>query len=213
MAEKDPGHHGPSLELPSFGFGRKKRQAAEPSEPEPTLVDPEPEPVAPEPTPVEATSVEPEPAPEVSEEPAPGAREEATAISLPAIGGRVAAIVTGLVVGALLVGLVWGSLRLCEVVRGTSSCGRPGFLVLLAILVLLVVVGRALLKGFGVDDAGSTSFLGVGVVAVVVLLFLSGQLFEWWTALVVPAAAVVSFALAHGVSTAFVETPEGNLHR
>ena len=117
------------------------------------------------------------------------------------------------VVGALLVGLVWGSLRLCEVVRGTSSCGQPGFLVLLAILVLLVVVGRALLKGFGVDDAGSTSFLGVGVVAVVVLLFLSGQLFEWWTALVVPAAAVVSFALAHWVSTAFVDTPEGNLHR
>jgi len=199
MAEKDPGNDGPSLELPSFGFGRKKKQAAEPS--------------APEPAPVEATSVELDPAPDVSEEPAPRARKAAPAVSLPAIGGQAAAAVTGLVVGALLVGLVWGSLRLCEVVRGTSSCGQPGFLVLLAILVLLVVVGRALLKGFAVDDAGSTSFLGVGVVAVVVLLFLSGQLFEWWTALVVPAAAVVSFALAHWVSTAFVETPEGNLHR
>ncbi len=204
MAEKDPGNDGPSLELPSFGFGRKKKQAAEPSAPEPA-------PVAPEPTPVEATSVEP--APDASEEPVPGARTAAPAVSLPAIGGQAAAIVTGLVVGALLVGLVWGSLRLCEVVRGTSSCGQPGFLVLLAILVLLVVVGRALLKGFGVDDAGSTSFLGVGVVAVVVLLFLSGQLFEWWTTLVVPAAAAVSFALAHWVSSAFVETPEGNLHR
>jgi hypothetical protein len=201
MAEKDPGNDGPSLELPSFGFRRKRKPAAEPVEPKPPPIEPEP------------TTSEPVEPPDGPEEPAPGVRKASRAVSLPAIGGQAAAIVTGLVVGALLVGLVWGSLRLCEVARGTSSCGQPGFLVLLAILVLLVLVGRALLKGFGVDDAGSTSFLGVGVVAVVVLLFLSGQLFEWWTALVVPAAAVVSFALAHWVSTAFVETPEGNLHR
>ncbi|MGH3346062.1 MAG: hypothetical protein ACRDO4_03695 [Nocardioides sp.] len=209
MAEKDPGNDGPSLELPSF-FRRKKKPAvaepapAEPPEPQGSRHAQPPSPtVQPDPTaaePVDTTEV-------------PGARKASRAVSLPAIGGQAAAVVTGLVVGALLVGLVWGSLRLCEVVRGTSSCGQPGFLVLLAILVVLVVVGRALLKGFGVDDAGSTSFLGVGVVAVVVLLFLSGQLFEWWTALVVPAAAVASFALAQWVSTAFVETPEDNLHR
>lgn len=210
MAEKDPGNDGPSLELPSFGFRRNRKPVAEQAEPEPEPEPVEPEPVAVEPEPPPGEPVEPSDAPEES---VPGARKASRAVSLPAIGGRAAAIVTGLVVGALLVGLVWGSLRLCEVVRGTSSCGQPGFLVLLAILVLLVLVGRALLNGFGVNDAGSTSFLGVGVVAVVVLLFLSGQLFEWWTALVVPAAAVVSFALAHWVSTAFVETPEGNLHR
>jgi len=207
MAEKDPGNDGPSLELPSFGFGRKRKATTEPAEPEPepTPAEPAPTPAVPEPTAVEPL--------ETSEEPAAGGRKASRAGSLPAIGGRAAAIATGLVVGALLVGLVWGSLRLCEVVRGTSSCGQPGFLVLLAILVLLVLVGRALLKGLGVDDAGSTSLLGVGVVAVVVLLFLSSQLFEWWAALVVPAAAMVSFALAHWVSTVFVETPEGNLHR
>jgi hypothetical protein len=213
MAEKDPGNDGPSLELPSFGFRRKRKPAADPAEPQ--FVEPESEPEASEPAALEPepTRNEPVEPPDAPEEPAPGVRKASRVGSLPAIGGQAAAIVTGLVVGALLVGLVWGSLRLCEVVRGTSSCGQPGFLVLLAILVLLVLVGRSLLKGFGVDDAGSTSFLGVGVVAVVVLLFLSGQLFEWWTALVVPAAAAVSFALAHWVSTAFVETPEGHLHR
>ncbi len=213
MAEKDPGNDGPSLELPSFRFRRKRKPVAEQAEPEPEPEPAEPEPVAVEPETPPGEPVEPPDAPDAPEEPAPGARKASRTVSLPAIGGRAAAIVTGLVVGALLVGLVWGSLRLCEVVRGTSSCGQPGFLVLLAILVLLVLVGRALLNGFGVGDAGSTSFLGVGVAAVVVLLFLSGQLFEWWTALVVRAAAVVSFTLAHWVSTAFVETPEGNLHR
>jgi hypothetical protein len=133
--------------------------------------------------------------------------------SAPVLSGPVAAAVTGLVVGLLMVGLSWGSLRLCEVARGTSSCGQPGFVVVLAILVLLVVVGRLLLRSLGVPDAGSISFLGVGVVAVVTLLFLVGALFEWWIVLVLPAVSVASFALAHWVSTAFVETPEGHLHR
>jgi len=182
MAQKDPGNDGPSLELPTFGFGRKKKESAPEASPAVGPVE------APEPTPVEPA--------------------QATSID-----GQAAATVTGLVVGALLVGLVWGSPRLCEVARGTSSCGRPGFVVLLAILAVLVVVGRALLQRLGASDPGSTSFLGVGVVTVVVLLLLTGQLYEWWTLLVVPAVAVASFSLAQWVSTAFVETPEGNLHR
>ncbi len=129
------------------------------------------------------------------------------------MSGPVAAAVTGLVVGLLMVGLTWGSLRLCELARGAASCGQPGFVVLLAILVLLVVVGRLLLRVLGVADAGSISFLGVGVIAVVTLLFLVGALFEWWIVLVLPVVSVASFVLAHWVSTAFVETPEGNLHR
>ena len=54
MAEKDPGNDGPSLELPSFGFRRKRKPVAEQAEPEP-----EPEPVEPEPV-----AVEPEPPPD-----------------------------------------------------------------------------------------------------------------------------------------------------
>lgn len=208
MAENDPGNDGPSLELPSLGFKRRKQRAARSAEPEGT---PEPEPEAPlpsEPEPVQVR-VEPDP-PTDSTEPA---EDRGPRVTLPAIGGMASAAATGLVVGGLLVALVWGSLRGCELVRGTSSCGQPGFLVLLAILALLVVVGRALLRGFGVADPGSTSLLGVGVVAVVVLLFLTGSLFQWWIALVVPVVTVASFALAHWVSSAFVEPPEGNLHR
>jgi hypothetical protein len=217
MPQKDPGNDGPSLELPSFGLGRK-RKAAEPStdavaEP-PSEPPPEPSPEPPpEPTPVPAP-VEPAAVdPVVVSEEAPGARKASRERRPPSVGGPVAAALTGLVVGLLMVGLSWGSLRLCEVARGTSSCGQPGLVVLLAILAVLVVVGRLLLRTLGIDDAGSISFLGVGVVAVVTLLFLVGALFQWWIVLVLPAVSVASFALAHWVSTAFVETPEGNLHR
>jgi hypothetical protein len=171
MAEKDPGQDGPSLELPSLGFKRRKRSATR----------------AVEPTPVEPPTQEPSRA--------------------PVITGYAAAAVTGLVVGVLLVGLVWAALQGCEWMRGTSSCGRPGFVVLIAILALLVLAGRALLVRLRVIDPGSTSVLGVGIVAVVVLLLLTDQLFEWWSALVVPAVAVASFALAHWVTTSF-DSPE-----
>ncbi len=194
MPQQDPGNDGPSLELPSFGLRRKRKTA--PAEPEAT-----------EPRPAETTPVEP------VETLAPPAEPVETAPSAPRLSGPVAAAVAGLVVGLLMVGLSWGSLQLCEAARGTSSCGQPGFVVVLAILVLLVVVGRLLLRWLGVADAGSISFLGVGVVAVVTLVFLVGALFEWWIVLVLPLVSVASFSLAHWVSTAFVETPEGNLHR
>ncbi len=179
MAEKDPGRDGPSLELPSLGFKRPKRSATR----------------AADPTPAAPSSQEPVEPP--VEEPR-DARSRT-----PVITGYPAAAATGLVVGVLLVGLVWAALQGCESVRGTSSCGRPGFVVLIAILALLVLAGRVLLVRFRVADPGSTSVLGVGVVAVVVLLFLTDQLFEWWTALVVPAVAVASYALAHWVTTTF----------
>jgi hypothetical protein len=200
MPQKDLGDDGPSLELPSFGLGRKRKAAAPSAD------------AAAEPTPEPAPVAEPDEPAEHSDETG-GTRQAPRERRPPSVGGPVAAAVTGLVVGLLMVGLSWGSLRLCEVARGTSSCGQPGFVVVLAILALLVVVGRLLLRTLGVEDAGSISFLGVGVIAVVTLLFLVGALFQWWIVLVLPAVSVAAFALAHWVSTAFVETPEGNLHR
>ena len=143
-----------------------------------------------------------------------GARKERRQFSLPAIGGMAASMIVGAVVGLLTVGLTWASLRLCEVVQGTSSCGNPGFFLLLAIMVAMVLIGSVLLRAFGVPDPGSTSFLGVGLVAVVALLFLVDLLFLWWMVLAIPAVAIASFALAHWVTTAFVEPAHNdNLHR
>jgi hypothetical protein len=116
-----------------------------------------------------------------------------------------ASVVTGLLVGVLTVGATWGGLRLCEVVRGTSSCGNPGMLLLLVIVIAMVLVGSMLLRAWGVPDPGSTSFLGVGLLTVLVLLFLVDLLFHWWMIIVIPVVAMLTFALSHWVATAFVE--------
>lgn len=243
MAEKEPGDDRPSLELPSLGFGRKRKKSS-PAAPEQSehYVEPprEPQPQSePEPAPTERFDPVP-PAPAApplfvdeapttrsspvaqaehdrddveDEEPTAGARKQPREFALPAIGGMTAALVTGLLVGLLTVGLTWGSLRLCEVVQGTPACGNPGFLLLLAIMVVMVLIGRLLLHAFRVPDPGSTSFLGMGTVAVVALVFLVDLLFLWWMVIVIPAVAMASYALAHWVTTSLVEPVENNQHR
>ncbi|MCY7396762.1 MAG: hypothetical protein LH468_11565 [Nocardioides sp.] len=117
--------------------------------------------------------------------------------------GRVAAVVTGLVVGLVLVLATALALRLCELVRGTSSCGSAGFFLLVAILLLGVLVGSAVLRVARVPDPGSTSVLAVGLTSVIALLFLVDQLFAWWMVIVIPLVSAGTFALSHWVTTTF----------
>jgi hypothetical protein len=277
MADQD--RDGPSLELPSFGFrrkrGKKARAAAEAEsvpqpeptpepvpEPEPELVEPEPAPApepepapappAPEPTqPVEAAAPPAESTPEPATEAIPVARESsseqparaeasgrplfadetpATTTAVAAteervepeaavreekkprrsfrlsIGAIPGAILTGILVGAATVGLTWGSLQLCELVRGASSCGGTGLFVLLLILVAMVFFGAGLLRIFGVPEAVSTSFLAVGLLTVVVLVFLVDLLFNWWMIIVIPCVTLLTYTLSAWVTTSFADS-------
>jgi membrane protein implicated in regulation of membrane protease activity len=72
----------------------------------------------------------------------------------------------------------------------------------------MIYLGGALLKAFRVPDPGSTSFLAVGLLAVVALLFLVDVLFSWSMIIVIPVVAMATYALAHWVTTAFVEPAE-----
>jgi len=136
---------------------------------------------------------------------APEPPREPRAPRQPWLLGRPAAVLTGLLVGALIVGATAGSLRLCTEAKGTSSCGGPGFFLLVAILVVAVLVGAALLRAAAVPLPGSTSFLAVGLLSVVALLFLVGQLFEWWMIIVIPIVSVLTFLLSHWVTTTYIE--------
>ncbi|WP_107764279.1 hypothetical protein [Nocardioides terrigena] len=227
MADKDPEGDRPSLELPSFGFGRRKRRdRTEASDPEvPALPDPGPldrptevlPPVVPakrRPRPVAATAPSraasrgvDTPAdvridePEI--EPATRERRDLHFPSLPALP---AVLVVGAVVGLAAVLLTWGSLRLCDVATGTASCGGgPGLLLLVAILIALTYLGGWLLRGFGISDAGSTSFLAVGLLAVVAMLFLVDSLDSWTGAVAVPVVTVVAYALSWRVTAKLVD--------
>ena len=160
-----------SLELPSLGFGRKRRAKKAAARPRAGAVLPEaapgrrPHPAPaparprPRPTPEPARAAGParrrrparQPlftdearAPERRCRRRPGARppRPAAARRSPGWARCRRRCVTGLLVGVITVGLVWASQRLCEVLRGTSSCGDAGFLLLLAVLVLAGLARR-----------------------------------------------------------------------
>jgi len=237
MADKDLEGDGPSLELPSFGFGRKKKatqsepvapveETLPPVEPEPTSVPepapvhepaplaPELPPVTPAPTPAPfvpeagvATAAAPAPEP-VPVQPAAESPREKRDFRLPAIPALQAALAVGAVIGLLAVLLTFASLKLCELVRGTDSCGGPGLLLLVATLVILTYVGGWLLRGFGIDDPGSTSFLAVGLLAVLAMLFFLDVIYNWWMIIVIPLVAMATYALSWWVTTRFVDVSD-----
>jgi len=98
-------------------------------------------------------------------------------------------------------------LHACTALRATSSCGKPGILLLLAATVLTVFLGSLLLR-LGVDSPGSTSFLGVGLLVVVILLALLPVIADRWIVVVVPVVAMLTFAAARWLTTTYVEPGE-----
>lgn len=134
-------------------------------------------------------------------------------LTLPAVSGRVAAIITGAVVGIFGTVVTYLAMMGCEVVQGTSSCGRPGFFLLLAVLALMVLLGATLLKAWQLTDPGSTSALAVGVLSVVVLAVLIEVIFSAWMFLLVPFVSALAYALSQWVTATFIEEPTNDRTR
>jgi hypothetical protein len=241
MADEDPGKT-PSLEPPSFGFGRKRRRKDEAVADEPvaddsptTILDADDAPPASPPVAFPETVPPPEPPPplfadEVETAPVPRAADETVVDPTPVevapdeagdapsaarvraprppqtlVGGLLAAVLTGAVAGLLIVALTSSSFRLCESVKGTSSCGGPGIFLLIAIMALAVLLGAAMLRMFRLRDPGSTSFLAVGLLCVLTLLFLVDVAFDWWMIIAIPVISMVTFALSHWVTVALID--------
>jgi hypothetical protein len=224
----------PSLELPKLGLRRRKRKqdsGGSSTESAPEQVDtapltplaPElvevPEAPAPPPTPVSGgSSTEsaaervdtPPPPDELASEPdvapEPQRRKERPIRVRPQKpGGMLATVVVGLVVGLGIVGLTYASLQGCEQVQGTTSCGQTGYLLLIAILVVMVVVGTLLLRLARVAEAGATSFLAVGLASVLALLTLVDHLTDTSMVVVIPLLSAACYAAAHWVTRTFVD--------
>ena len=194
MADSTP-DDGPSLEMPSFSI-RRRRKADDDHRSDAPTPEPTPEPM------LEQPATDHEPRTEPPTEPGPSRRHTAR----PALTGVPAAAVTGVVVGGLAVLLAWLAGLGCSAVRGTSSCGgAAGLPLLLAALVVLAWAGAVLLRLFAVREAGSTSLLAVGILAVLVMVFLLGSLDEWWSAVAVPIASAAAYAGSWWVTTSVVD--------
>lgn len=201
----------PSLELPSLGLpglGRRKKSRQEPRgerSQETGYVEEPDQPV--EPPVQQPASVHTEPI-LAYEAPRRRASRERPGVPLPTVPGRLAAAVTGLLVGAAGGGATYAALAGCEAVRGVSTCGgAPGFFILVAILALMVLLGAAILRAFRVGAPGSTSFLGVGLVTVVAMLFLLDVIYSPWMFVLIPVLGALAYLLAHWVTTRFDEEP------
>ncbi|MEO5653681.1 MAG: hypothetical protein ABIN79_08835 [Marmoricola sp.] len=186
------------------------------SEAEPTLVQPAVAPPvsrpakpakpakAPKPpkAPRRAKAAKPE---KVKTEKAPKVAKEQAPLTLPRLDPRIAAALTGIVVGLISVCLIILALRGCEAVRGVGSCGGFGVLALLAILGIEVLLGAAMLKAWSFTDPLSTSFLAVGVVAVLAMLFFLDSIDSVWMFLVIPVLTALAYVLSWWIARTFID--------
>ena len=149
----------PSLELPHFGLrgrGRKKK-STEQADAAPRKEPEDSEPTAPllveETQTRNATEEAPDgPITRVEGDGGAARRVKRDGFSFPAIPGLVAAIVTGLVVGAFGTGMTYLAMAGCEEIRGASTCGGSGLFLLVAILILMILLGAVMLKVAQVSD-------------------------------------------------------------
>lgn len=236
MAEKDNDNRDDvNLEMPSLGFGSKRRQrrkptteatsddavaeagregkfvpppASSPSTFRPPGDQTEDKPLyadEAEDTAVLSSTEEPRPAKAAKPAKPPKPPKPPREYSLPPVSGMTVSVLTGIFIGLLACGATWIGLQGCEAIKGTSSCGGPGFFLLVAILILMVVIGSFIMKAFRVPDPTSTAFLAVGLLAVIVLLFFVDVIFDWWMIIVIPLVGASTFALSHWVTTTFIE--------
>ena len=138
----------------------------------------------------------------------PKVKRERKPLVLPRINPYVAAVIAGVIGGLVGVVLSIGTQRGCESVRGVGSCGGFGLVALLVILVVVVLLGALILRAFQVPEATGTSFLGVGIVAVLTMVFFLGSLESAWMFVVIPALSAASFAISYWVTASIVDVPK-----
>jgi prepilin signal peptidase PulO-like enzyme (type II secretory pathway) len=105
--------------------------------------------------------------------------------------------VVGLLAGFVTIGLVWLSERGCDQVRDSPNCGAAGFPLLILTVVVTIVLAAVALTRLAMPNPKLVAFLGVGFMLLVVLAFLSDDLFSSWTLVVVPVLTAVTFLIAH----------------
>lgn len=128
---------------------------------------------------------------------------------MPAIKPAYAAMLTGLISGLICVALGSGTDATCKAIRSDDSCGGGmQLLVIVAILAIEVLIGANLLKAWKVADPFSTSFLGVGLVAMVSMLFYIDAITSAKMLYVIPPITALSFLISWWVTVRFVEEPD-----
>lgn len=127
---------------------------------------------------------------------------------IPHIDPRLAAAITGLVVGLVSVGLGLIALEIFNDVRGVASGGKQwGSLTFVVMAFIAVLLGDLLLRAFGATRAALISFLAV-VLTIIAMLGLFLDMADDQRALVlVPVLAAVTYLVSHWLITLAESSP------
>jgi hypothetical protein len=106
-------------------------------------------------------------------------------------------VVVGLLCGFATIALVWLSEQGCDRVRDTPNCGAMGLPLLVLTVAVTIVLGALALSRLAMPHPRLVAFLGVMFMLLIVLAFLSNDLFSTWTLLVVPVLTAITFLVAH----------------
>lgn len=130
-------------------------------------------------------------------------------LRLPPVDSRIAAVVSGAIAGLVATLLTYVVGQGCRTIFGVGGCsGGVNFVALSVILAVSVIIGGAFLKAWQISDPVSTSFLGIGLVAVIAMLFFLPSIDSIWMFLVIPLMTALMFLLSWWVTQTFVEAPE-----
>lgn len=113
------------------------------------------------------------------------------------------AALTGLVVGGVLTGLVYAGMQTFQAIYNTPAGDGVGAVVLVAVLVVSMLVGRFLLKWRGLYDPSATTLLGILLMAIVTLGVLLPIVFTAWMLLITPLLGAATYLVSHLLVTHF----------
>jgi len=117
---------------------------------------------------------------------------------IPHLHPRLAAGITGLIVGLVAVVLGLAALTVFSEVRGVASGGgRWGSLTFVVVTFVAFVLGELLLSAFGSTQARLTSFLGVVLTIIAILGLFLDLADSIWALALVPALGAVAYVLAN----------------
>jgi hypothetical protein len=105
----------------------------------------------------------------------------------------------------LTVVLAWATGESCAAVRGVGTCGGYGVFALVIILAIDVAIATALLRLCRVIDPATTALLGVGLVAVLAMLFFLGQTQSFAMVYVIPTLMATTFTFAWWLTKAIAQ--------
>lgn len=107
------------------------------------------------------------------------------------------ALLVGVVVGAVLTGLVYAGMQGFQAIYHTPAGGAVGAVVLLVVLVAAMLTGRFLLGRRRLPDPGATSLLGIMLMVIGTLGLLLPVVFSVWMLAITPALGGLSYLVSH----------------